>query len=408
MKRSDGRLAYLLAAISAVGPFCIDAYLPSMPELSQVFGRPLPVVQQTLTAYMVPFALMTLWHGAISDAVGRRRVILVSMALFTLASLGCALAPTFEALLFFRALQGMTAGTGMVVGRAIVRDLHQGPQAQKMLSLVSVVFAVAPSVAPVVGGWLQHWFGWRSVFLFMAAFAAAVWLWCQAALPESLPADKRQPFAPGYLARSYFQALTHGRFMEAVFALALGFSGFFVYVLSAPTFLMTHLELRETEFLWLFAPITVGMLVGASASGRLAGVLSPRRTVALGFASMAFSVGANLAVTLLLPPRVPWSVLPMFFYSLGFSLSVPSLTLMALDLFPRQRGLAASCQSFVQSMGNAANAAFFAPLLWATPLRLAAGSATFFGLGAVAVALHLVTGRDEPVAAVEAPSRQPS
>ncbi|MGC4118142.1 MAG: multidrug effflux MFS transporter [Myxococcales bacterium] len=395
MKRSDGQLAYLLAAISAVGPFCIDAYLPSMPELSQVFGRPLPIIQQTLTAYMAPFALMTLWHGAISDAVGRRLVILVSMALFTLASLGCALSPSFEALLVFRALQGMTAGTGMVVGRAIVRDLHQGPQAQKMLSLVSVVFAIAPSVAPVIGGWLQHFLGWRSVFFFMAAFSAVVFVWCHLALPESLAPEHRQPFAPGYLARTYFKALTHARFMEAVFALALGFSGFFVYVLSAPVFLMQHLHLHETEFLWLFAPITAGMLIGASASGRLAGVVSPGRTVVLGFAAMGFAVVSNLVIALAMEPRVPWSVASMFFYALGFSLAVPSLTLMALDLFPKQRGLAASCQSFVQSMGNVANAAFFAPLLWATPLRLAVGSGAFFALAGVGAVLHLVTGGAE-------------
>ncbi|HEY3449059.1 MAG TPA: multidrug effflux MFS transporter [Myxococcales bacterium] len=398
MKRSDGQLAYLLAAISSVGPFCIDAYLPSMPELSQVFGRPLPVVQQTLTAYMAMFAIMTLWHGAISDAVGRRRVILVSMALFALASVGCALAPSFEALLFFRALQGMTAGTGMVVGRAIVRDLHQGPQAQKMLSLVTLVFAVAPSVAPVIGGWLQHFFGWRSVFFFMAAFAVAVFVWAYLTLPESLPREQRQPFAPGYLLRTYFRALTHVRFMAAVFGLALGFSGFFVYVLSAPVFLMTHLHLHETEFLWLFGPITAGMLIGAWGSGRLAGEISTGRTVVLGFATMGLAVAINLVVTLALEPGVPWSVASMFFYALGFSLATPSLTLMALDLFPQQRGLAASCQSFVQSMGNAANAAFFAPLLWATPLRLSLGSAAFFALAGIAVALHLLTGTPDPAA----------
>ena len=116
----------MLAALSAVGPFSIDAYLPSMPEIGRVFHASPLLVQQTLTAYMATFALMTLWHGAISDTLGRRRVTLTILALFDLASAGCALSWSIESLLVFRALQGMTAGAGMVVGRAIVRDVLDG------------------------------------------------------------------------------------------------------------------------------------------------------------------------------------------------------------------------------------------------------------------------------------------
>ena len=191
---SHRKLAFQLAALSAVGPFCIDAYLPSMPEIASTFGVGLAAVQQTLTAYMVPFAVMTLWHGAISDAFGRRRVILILLALFVGASLGCALAPSFVFLLTFRVLQGLTAGAGMVIGRAIIRDVIEGHEAQRMMALVTTIFAVAPAIAPVIGGWLHHWFGWRSVFVFMTLFAASVGWWCWSSLPETLSKDRRQPF----------------------------------------------------------------------------------------------------------------------------------------------------------------------------------------------------------------------
>ncbi|MBI5545750.1 MAG: MFS transporter, partial [Deltaproteobacteria bacterium] len=197
----------MLAAVAAVGPFCIDAYLPSMTEIGRTFGVPMLAVQQTLTAYMAPFAVMTLWHGALSDKWGRRRVTLVAMALFGLASLGCAAASDLDTLLVFRALQGMTAGAGMVVGRAVVRDLRDGAEAQRMMSLVSLVFAIAPAVSPLIGGWLHHWFGWRAVFLFMAAFALAILVWCWRSLPESLPPERRQPFRPAFLLRSYGKVL---------------------------------------------------------------------------------------------------------------------------------------------------------------------------------------------------------
>ncbi|HCF62338.1 MAG TPA: Bcr/CflA family drug resistance efflux transporter [Myxococcales bacterium] len=392
------KLAFLLAGFSAVGPFCIDAYLPSLEEIRQVFGISLVSAQQTLTAYMVPFALMTLWHGAISDALGRRRVMLVAMALFALASLGCALSNSIEMLLAFRGLQGVTAGAGMVVGRAVVRDLCDGAEAQRMMSLVSLVFAIAPAVAPVLGGWLHHWFGWRAAFFFMTAFAATVLGFCWAMLPESLPVEKRQPLRPGFLLRSYARVLTNPPFLAACGALALGGSGFFLYILSAPVFLIQHLNIPETQFIWLFGPLTAGLALGSWLSGRLAGRLAPMKTVVLGLGLMGAAALVNLLICLLAPAGV-WNVSPLFLYSLGMSLTVPSLTLMALDLFPNQRGLAASCQSFLQSGLNALNAAVVAPVFWVSTTSLAAGQGLFFLLAVGSLAgFVLVTARPVVVA----------
>jgi DHA1 family bicyclomycin/chloramphenicol resistance-like MFS transporter len=384
---SHRKLAFQLAALSAVGPFCIDAYLPSMPEIANTFGVSLAAVQQTLTAYMVPFAVMTLWHGAISDAFGRRRVILILLALFVGASLGCALAPSFVFLLFFRVLQGLTAGAGMVIGRAIIRDVIQGDEAQRMMALVTTIFAVAPAIAPVIGGWLHHWFGWRSVFVFMTLFATSVGWWCWASLPETLSVERRQPFHPAYLSRAYWSVWTSLPFVCICVATAAGFGGLFIYIVSAPVFLMRHLHVSETGFFWLFGPFTIGMVCGATLSGRFAGKLHPIRTIVLGCSIMVVATGCNILLNALRPPGLPWSVLPLFLYTLGMALSLPSLTILGLDLFPKQRGLAASCQSFIQSSCNAV-VSVLAVLVWGTTLSLALTQLGFLVLCIAGVAIY--------------------
>ncbi len=373
--------AFLLAGLSAVGPFSIDAYLPSLPEIARSLGVSELAAQQSLTAYMVPFALMALWHGAISDALGRRRVVLWGMALFGLASCVCALAESLPALLAFRALQGAVAGAGMVVGRAIVRDLFSGPEAQRLMSHVMMAFAVAPAVAPIIGGWLHHWFGWQSVFLFLALYSGVMWLCCWRLLPETLPEERRMPISPVFLARSYFQVLTSLKFLAVCGAFTLNFAAVFVYIVSAPVFLMTHLGVEETDFLWLFGPTTIGMLLGAWASSRLAWRFSGRKTAWWGYAIMGAAAAANIVMNLFVPAALPWTVLPIPFYTFGMSMSFPSLALMSLDLYPDQRGLAASCQSFVQTTGAAFTAAIVAPLLWRSTLHFAIGCAALLACG---------------------------
>ena len=391
----------MLAALSAVGPFSIDAYLPSMPEIGRTFHASPLLVQQTLTAYMAPFALMALWHGAFSDSLGRRRVTLVAMALFFLASVGCALAWSIESLLFFRTMQGLTAGAGMIVGRAIVRDVLDGAEAQRLMSQITLVFAVAPAVAPVIGGWLHVWFGWRAVFVFVMLFSATVWLVCWRSLPETLPVDRRQPMNPGFLFRSYWSVLMTGPFVALTIAVTFNFAAVFLYIVSAPVFLIHHLHVSETGFLWLFGPSTLGIVTGAWLSGRAAGRLRRRQTVWWGYGIMVTAAVGNVLLNLLFPPGLPWSVLPIFVYFSGSALAMPSLTLMALDLFPQQRGLAASCQGFVQTTGNALTTAVVAPLVWTSTLTLATGEAVMLAVGLTAFLLYLRLTRTVLVPAYE-------
>src|SRR5690348_10246101 len=161
------KLAALLAALSMLSPFSIDTFFPSFHAIAADFGLSKWAVQQTLTVYMLPLSIMSLVQGPLSDAVGRRPVILTGIFIYTVASIGCTFAPNFGTLLAFRALQGVSAGVGMIVGRAVIRDLFEGPQAQRLLSLVTMLFAFAPAVAPVIGGWIHVTFSWHGVFGFM-------------------------------------------------------------------------------------------------------------------------------------------------------------------------------------------------------------------------------------------------
>lgn len=369
-------LTLMLAGLAMLGPFCIDTYLPSFAAIARDFGVAPVLVQQTLSVYLMCFAGMMLFHGTLSDSFGRRPVIIVSLGVFTLASVGAAMAPQLGWLIVFRALQGLSAGAGTVVGRAIVRDRLSGPQAQKMLSDVTIVFAIAPALAPVLGGWLQYWFGWRAVFAFLAGTGMLLGLVCWRALPESLPKAQRQAFHYRQILANYFVAVRHPRFLLFAFSSAFASIGFFTYIASAPHFVSEVLKLSSTAFGWLFIPLVSGMVVGAGIAGRLAHRWEPARLIKAGYLVMAAAALLNLGSNLLLPISVPWSVLPLFLYTLGTSLASPSVMVLTLNVFPEMRGLAASLQAFIQMLMFSIVAAVVAPLLGASAL----GLALFLGL----------------------------
>ena len=381
MTRNLSLLAGLLAALTALGPFSIDTYLPAFQAIGAGLSASPLEVQQTLTAYMLPFTFMILWHGPLSDALGRRRVILAGLAVFGLASLLCMVATDIHMLWLGRGLQGMSSGAGIVVGRAVIRDLLHGAEAQRMMAHVAVMFALAPAIAPVLGGWIFTGFGWRAVFAFLALLALLLFVLSWRYLPETLEPSLRHSLHPAPLGRAYLEVLSSGAFVLLTLAVGFNFGGFFVYVLSAPVFVMEHLHLGAREFGWMFLPAVAGMMTGSFLSGRLAGRLSPGRTVAAGYGIMAVAALLNLAVNHWLPPGLPQSVLPICVYSLGMALTMPSLTLMALDLFPARRGLASSCQSFIQSGLTSLTSALIVPLLWSSPKILAAGMAGYLVLG---------------------------
>ena len=374
---SAGGLATLLAALSMLGPFSVDAYLPAFPHIQTSLGATELEVQQTLTAYMLAFAGMSLWHGALSDAFGRRNVVLVGLIVFAVGTLGCASAHSVHYLWIFRILQGISAGAGVVVGRAIIRDLYSDAPAARLLSMVTMIFSIAPAIAPVLGGWIVSLFDWRAIFLALLGFSIVLWWVCWQHLPETMPVSRRQPFNPRFLARSYWDIFSSVLFQMKSGIVAFNFGGMFLFIAGAPVLLPVHLHLGPSQFAWLFVPAVSGIFLGALVANRLAGRMTFSRQIAIGYALMLAAVTGTVAYHAVLPPALPWTVLPMFFYNFGSSIINPSATLLALDLFPHIRGTVASCQSFVTTLMGALVAGIIAPALTHSVLAMALGQAAF-------------------------------
>ncbi len=392
--------AALLAALATLGPFSVDTYLPAFAGIQASLATTPVGMQQTLSAYLFAFALMFLFHGALSDSFGRRPVILVAIGVFAAASVGAALSTSLEILIAWRVLQGLSVGAGMVVGRAMIRDLFGPEDAQRLMSLVTLFFALAPAVAPFIGGWLYLGLGWRSIFWFLAAVSVVIVAVSYRLLPETLPEQARQSFHPVALMKGYNEVGMNPLFLWLSLAVGCNFSALFLYILSSPVFLGEHLKLGPDEYAWLFIPSILGIMIGSQLSGRAAGKLGAAQTVKRAYAFMIFAASGNLVYALLAPPTLPWAVIPIFFYGIGTAMAMPSVTLLTLDLFPTRRGMAASLQSFVSGLINTLTAGVISPALSHDPRWLAAGMFGLMvcGLGSWLAYLHVLRGGAEPPA----------
>ncbi len=380
------RVALVVAALSMLAPFTLDTYLPSFPAIASELSASPEAMQGTLSYYLFAFGLMMLVYGPLSDSLGRRPVVLLALVGYALASLGCALVDSIEGLILMRVGQGLAAGAGLVIGRAVVRDLYEGPQAQRVMSNVMLFFAVAPALAPVLGGLLADFGGWRSVFFFLAVLGLTILLLCVLAMPESLPRAARQSLAPLSIGKAYVRALGHGPFMLLTLTFGLNFGGLFLYIAASPELVYTHLGGGANDFWRLFLPVVSGIVLGSALAGRLAGRLSSRQTVWLGFAVMGGASLVNLWLAVLTEPQLLFVIAPVAVYALGMALAMPALTLMALDCFPARRGMASALMGFAQMVSNGLISSFLVARLSANVDALALG---MFVLTALALALWL-------------------
>lgn len=356
--------AAMLAALATLGPFSIDAYLPAFAGIQLSLAATPLEIQQTLSGYLFAFGLMFLFHGALSDSFGRKPVIMVALAVYTVASAAAALTTDVHGLIGWRVMQGLSVGAGMVVGRAMIRDLYGPEDSQRLMSMVTLFFGLAPAIAPVIGGWLFVGLGWRSIFWFLAAVGLLLVVVGWRFLPETLPESGRHSFHPVALIKGYEEVGINLRFLLLSLAAGFNFNGFFLYIVSAPVFLGEHLKLGPQQYAWLFVPCIVGIMLGSQISGRSAGKLTPVQTLARAYGFMAFAALANLAYSFAVSPSIPWAVIPIAIYGVGFAMAMPSITLITLDLFPTRRGMAASLQGFVSGMINVLTAGVIAPFVW--------------------------------------------
>ncbi len=375
-------LAPLLAALAMFGPFCIDAIFPAFPAMEdQLHATPLSM-QQTISVYLGAYAVLSLIIGALSDAWGRRAVVLGGVTIFLVATAGCALAQSLPVLLAFRALQGCSAGVGFIVGRAIIRDCFEGPPAQRLMAQVSMIFGLAPAIAPVVGAGLVLFGGWHALFWALTAFTLLLLAMCAAFLPETHPRENRVSLSPVHLLQTYKEIVREPQFLPLAFANMGNFGGLFLYIAIAPAFVFDVLHLGQNDFPWLFVPAITGLVAGSTLAARLAGRVNTRLVINAGYVIIAIAalLGVLIAWTVV-PARVPWAIVPIGLAGLGINMISPTLNLLVLDLFPRHRGAASSVQAFITLTFNASLSGLIGPYFAGSARELAVTSIVLYAFG---------------------------
>jgi DHA1 family bicyclomycin/chloramphenicol resistance-like MFS transporter len=368
--------------LSMIGPFSIDTPFPAFSEMGRALDASVGQLQLVVTAYLLSFAAMSVFHGPLSDAVGRRPVIGVSLLVYAVASVACAFAPTLELLLVGRVVQGLAAGGSTIVSRTIIRDMFDGPEAQRLMSQVAVIFGLAPAAAPVVGGLLVQVGPWETVFWFMAVLALVLVGLTVALLPESHPPERRVPLRVGEIVRGLTAVLRVPAFHRMAWAGTFVFGAQFLYIGGAAIFVVDLLGEGELDFWKLFLPMIGAMVVGSVVSGRLGRVVTSSRLVSVGYA--VSTAGALLGIGVALTPAgevLPWAALGISLVAFGNGLAFPNIQLLMLDLVPTRRGAVMSASSFVTLVFNAVSAALLAPYAGRSVLGFAVAAAVCVVLG---------------------------
>jgi MFS transporter, DHA1 family, multidrug resistance protein len=373
-----------LAMLASLAPFAIDTYLPAFHIIADDFVTSPEFIQQSLTFYLVPYTVMTLLHGAISDSIGRIKTIQWGLSLFFIASIGCALSTSVESLWFFRALQGIGGGAGNVVARAMVRDLYEGAQAQRVMATIQIIFGIAPAIAPMIGGLLLG-FDWHSIFIFLALYSAMMIVMSSYVLPETMPIRDRLPFSFTNVKSRYKSLIANREFLLLIISVSATFSAFFIYVLASPVFLMDHLGFNFQQFGYLFIPTVIGMMIGSFITKKSAGKISPKKLLRAGYYWMVLIVLSNLFFCFFFANDALINIGFIALYNIGMAAVMPIISIAALDQFPKMRGTAASGQAFSQMLFSSIVAGLVVPILWFSTFGLSLGLflISFIGLFAI-------------------------
>jgi MFS transporter, DHA1 family, multidrug resistance protein len=381
-------LTTLLAALSAIGPLTTDMYLPSLPDIARQLNASTAQAQFTISAYLIGFAVGQIFYGPVSDRHGRKPILIAAMALYCIASLACSLSTSIEMLIVARALQALGGSGGIVLARAIVRDIYSGARAGRELSLIASVMALAPVLAPIAGGFLQTWFGWRAVFftLVVAGVAGVGIVW--AALPETLKSRAAEPLSMTSILRSYRLVARNPAYLAYLGITAASYAGLFVWISAAAFVLQDLYRLSPSDFGIAFALGSVGYMVGSALAARvvvafgLDGMLGiGAATCAAGGIAMVLAVACGFSSSLAL-------VFPMAVYLAGLGMVLPQGIAGALTPFPERAGAASSLFGFVQQSVAALCGAVVGWLLGESAWPLAIGVAA---MGCVTLVLWLTT-----------------
>ena len=374
----------ILASLTALAPFAIDTYLPAFEVMENDLATNSNFIQQTLTFYLVPYTIMTIFHGAISDSIGRIKTIKYGMSLFILGSIGCVFATSIEMLWISRLIQGVGAGAGNVVARAMVRDLYSGATAQKVMATIQIIFGIAPAIAPMVGGLLLG-ISWQAIFIFLIIYSVLITIFSVNFLPETISKKNQLPFNFESVLNRYRDLLIDKNYIFLILAVSFNFSAFFLYVLSSPIFLMQHLNLSSSQFGYLFIPTVTGMILGSFISKKTAGIISPAKMLKIAYLWMLLITSINLIFCLFFQSIIFINIGLIALYNIGMAAAMPLISIKALDCFPKARGTAASGQAFSQMLVSSVVAGLIIPIIWGSLATLAIGMLVIFSLGLITI-----------------------
>jgi DHA1 family bicyclomycin/chloramphenicol resistance-like MFS transporter len=388
LKTDSAAFVVLLAALTAVGPLSVDIYLPSLPAIAASLHTSPAGAEATITGYFIGFAVAQILHGPVSDRVGRRPVLLVGLACYSLAALACVLAPSISTLVAARVVQAVAAAAPIIVARTIVRDMHSGVTAGRLFSLMASITGLAPIIAPLLGGLLQAHFGWQSNFVVMAVLGAAAFGAVLLALPETLRQKSAERLTPGGVLVSFRHVFANPRFRVYASVLVLAYGGLFTYIGVSSFIVQDFYRLSPIGYGVSFA-LGAGFFIGGTFLGRrVAQRAGLEVAIGVGVALLAIG-GVVLPFAVAFGPRHILSFfVPMAVFQAGIGVTTPQALAAAMTPFPDRAGAASSLAGFMQ-MAGAAILLGFTGAVFGASAALQASVVGAAGLAAFAVYVGL-------------------
>ena len=382
------RLVLILGLLSAIGPFAIDMYLPALPQIGASLGAEVGAVQASLTAFFLSIGVGQLLYGPVSDMVGRKPPLYFGLTVFAIASVGCALAPNIEILVAFRFMQGLGAAAGMAVPRAVVRDLHTGHAAARMMSLLMLVFSVSPILAPLAGSGVIAAAGWRAVFWVVAAAALLGLIATWRGVEETRTAEARLDSSLGGALKAYLSLLRDWHYLGLVFIGGCAMAGFFVYLAGSPFVLINYYGLSSTQYSMAFAFNAIAFIGASQLTGRLGQRFGLVNVVKAAASASGFTMAALLAYYLMGGEQLAVLIVLYFIASAFMGLVIPTTSVLALEEHGEIAGTASALLGTLQMLSGAAAMQIVGHFSNGKPLPMVVGMAA----GAlVGVALTWIT-----------------
>ena len=341
-------VAVLLTGLVAFGPLSTDMYLPSLPAMKADLATDVASVQATLSVFLLGMAVSHLLYGPLSDRFGRRPVLMGGVFVYAAAGVACVFAPSIGFLVVARGMQAVGAASGMVLGRAVVRDIHGRERAAQVLAYMGTAMGAAPMIAPVFGGYLASAFGWRSIFVVLMAFGMVILFAIWAGLGETNRWRDPTAMAPRRIARNYWALLSRRDYVGYVGTIACVYSGLFSFISASSFVLVEFVGIPAEWFGYCFGTVVLGYMLGTFVSGRI--------TRHLGIPVMVLAGTAICAVAGLILTAFAWLgwvhvtaiVAPMFLYMIGVGWVMPNATAGAIGPFPEKAGAAAALLGFLE------------------------------------------------------------